>query len=219
MFNKFFLAPAILSVVGLLMGADAAFAQGGGHSSSGGHTSSGHSSPVHSNSHVGGGSGGGWHGGTNHHGDYHHNSFYPGVFGGYGLGSYGVGGYGLGAYGYDNYSYPRYSYYNGPAAPYYSPQADYYMPPTQYYVAPTAVAADYARVDVVLPDPQARVWFDGTLTNQTGTERVFNTPSLTMGAAYTYQVRASWMQGGQEVSHQRAVSVSPGRTTVVDFTR
>ena len=213
MFNKLLWAPAILSVAGLLVASNAAFAQHGSHShSSSAHISSGHSNSFHANVQ---------HGSTIHHGDDHRHSYYPGFFGGYGLGAYGVGGYGLGAYSpwYDNYSYPRYSYYNVPAVQYYTPPVDYFTPPAPYYVPPRAATADSATVRVILPDPQARVWFDGTLTNQTGTERVFSTPSLTMGSTYSYEVRASWLQGGQELTQRRAISVTPGQTTVVDFTR
>jgi hypothetical protein len=49
MFNKFLLVPAILSIAGMLMAADSAFAQRGGH---------------------GGGGHGGWHGGGGHGGGH-----------------------------------------------------------------------------------------------------------------------------------------------------
>jgi uncharacterized protein (TIGR03000 family) len=78
---------------------------------------------------------------------------------------------------------------------------------------------DYANVRVIVPDPQARVWFDGSLTSQTGTDRLYHTPYLTVGSTYRYQIRASWAKDGREVSQERTVSVTPGQTTLVDFTR
>jgi uncharacterized protein (TIGR03000 family) len=205
MMKKLFLLPAILSVAGLLMAADSAFAQRGG----GGHGGGGHSSGGHSS--------GGHYGGGYNHGGYSH--------GGYNHGGYYGGGYfgGLGVYGYDpwynGYSYPRYSYYSAPATQYYDAPTQYYAPPAQYYAPPAPVVNNYGNVRVILPDPQASVWFDGNATSSTGTERLFNTPALTMGSTYSYRVRASWMQGGREVTQERTVSVTPGQTAMVDFSR
>ncbi len=74
-----------------------------------------------------------------------------------------------------------------------------------------------ANIEVILPDPQARVWFDGTLTRETGTDRQFTTPSLTTSG--TYRIRASWTEAGREVIQEKVVNVTPNQTTVVDFTR
>jgi len=187
MLKRVLFAPAILSIAGLLMSADAAVAQRGGHS---GHSSGG-------GHHVGGGSGGFHHGGY-YHGGY---GYYPGIF---------EGNYPWYDAGPTYYGYPSYSNYNAPAAPYYEPPAPY---------QPSPVVSDYANIRVIVPDPQARLWFDGNATSQTGTDRVFHTPSLTIGSTYTYQIRASWTQGGREVTQERTVSVTPGQTTLVDFSR
>jgi uncharacterized protein (TIGR03000 family) len=201
MMNRFLLAPVILSIVGLLGGADSAFAQRGGGHGGGGHGGGGH---------VGGGHVGGGHGGNfGHHHGFYGGGYYPGFYG---------GGYYPGIFGgsypwYDTYTYPSYSYYDAPALQY------YYSPATEYYAPPAPVAADYANIRVIVPDPQGRVWFDGNRTSQTGTERLFSTPSLTMGSRYSYQIRASWMQGAREVSQERTVSVTPGQTTLVDFSQ
>ena len=190
MIKKLFLMPAILSIAGLLMAADSAFAYpgGGGH----GHVSGGH---------VGGGHGGGYYGGGYNRGGYYGGVglYAPGIFGGYDP-------------LYDSYSYPRYSYYSAPAV-------QYYDPPTQYFAQPAPVVNNYANIRVIVPDPQARVWFDGNGTSSTGTERLFHTPSLTMGSTSSYQIRASWMQSGREVTQERTVSVTPGQTAMVDFSR
>ena len=85
--------------------------------------------------------------------------------------------------------------------------------------SPAPVAADYAEIKVTVPDAKARVWFDGNSTIQTGKDRLFYTPTLKKGSTGTYQIRATWMQGGKEVSQTRNVMVTPGQTTVVDFSR
>jgi uncharacterized protein (TIGR03000 family) len=217
MFNKFLLVPAVFSIAGLLMGADSAFAQRGGGHGGGGHAGGGRGGGGHiSGGHISGGHISGGHVGTIHHNGFHHNGFHRGgvFYGGYYPGIFG------GSYPwYDSYTYPSYSYYYAPPTQYYSPPTQYYPPPTQYYDPPAQAVADYANVRVILPDPQARVWFDGSLTSQTGTDRLYHTPSLTAGSTYSYQIRASWTQGGREVSQERTVSVTPGQTTLVDFTR
>jgi uncharacterized protein (TIGR03000 family) len=79
--------------------------------------------------------------------------------------------------------------------------------------------ADAARIRVILPDAQARVLFDDTATKQIGVDRLFLTPPLTAKAANNYLIRATFMQGGREVTLERNVTVAPGRTYEVDFTR
>jgi len=193
MMKKLVLLPAILSIAGLLMAADSAFAQrGGGH---GGGYGGGH---------VGGGHGGGYYGG--HYGGHYGGGYFGGGYGYYG----GLGLYGYDPYYYPSYSYPSYSYYSDPGVQNYEPG---------YATQSAPVVNDYANVRVILPDSQARVWFDGSATRQTGTDRLFNTPSLTMGSTYNYQVRATWIRDGREVTQERTVTVTPGQTALVDFSR
>ncbi len=129
----------------------------------------------------------------------------------------GVGVYIGPSYGYGYYPYRTYdSYYYSPS--YYPPT--YYSAPAVEYVQPVqpaTVIADYANIRVLVADPAARVWFDDRLTSQQGTDRMFNTPSLT--STGTYRIRATWMRGNNEVAAERIVTVSPGQTVVVDFTR
>jgi uncharacterized protein (TIGR03000 family) len=160
--------------------------------------------------------------------------------GGFGLGSLGLGGYGLGSYGLGGYGYGRglgygygyggagYGYGSSAYSPYYSsaystPQYSFYpsnivvQQPTYVPQGPPAIPAGSAQVEVVLPDPNAKVWFDGALTQQTGVDRFFHTPALSPNSTSTYRVRASWMQDGSEVVQERVVSVTPGQTSVADF--
>jgi uncharacterized protein (TIGR03000 family) len=156
-------------------------------------------------------------------------AYNPGYRPGYNPGYRPAYNYSAYRYGYPNYRYsypysyaypyawygqayvaPNYSFYYAPSAPYYPPT--YSTPP----VAPTAAVAD---IRVLVPDPQARVWFDGQLTNSTGTDRLYHTPLLAFGGNYSYRVRAAWMQGGLEIIQESVVTAIPGETAVVDFTR
>lgn len=163
-------------------------------------------------------------------GDYHD---------GYGRGGYGRGGYyGDGFFGGGLGWYPGYflgggwPYWDGgyDDGPYYSgypdqPAIDSPVPnnsgaPAPAYAnAPIKVPADVAVIRVIVPDPQAQVWFEGQLMNPTGTDRYFQSPPLTAGGTFRYQIRAAWTQGPRQVSQERTVLVMPGQTSIVDFTR
>jgi uncharacterized protein (TIGR03000 family) len=166
-----------------------------------------------------------------------------GGFGGYGL--YGLGGgypyYGLGG-GYPYYGlgggYPNYGlgggYYS--SNPTYITQAYYpssgpsYVAPA--YIAPSAPGApdsgmqqppalpkNMAQIQVLLPDPEATLLFDGNKTTTLGRARVFDPPELEPGVQYHYKVTASWMQGGKVITDVRNVPVMGGQVSFVDFTR
>ena len=91
-------------------------------------------------------------------------------------------------------------------------------PRVSFYFAPGPDVGDSANIRVILPDPAARVWFDGAATMQTGSDRLFHTPALTAGFTASYRIRATWMEGDREVMHERDVDVMPGRNILVDFT-
>jgi uncharacterized protein (TIGR03000 family) len=204
---------------------------GGGHGGGGGHASSGaHWSGGHSGAHWSGGHNAGhWSGGAVHHGGYYH--------GGYG-GYYRYGyrpfyGYGLGywPYGYSNNYYSN-SYYS---APYYDSSDTYGVPDSSYvtpsYTYPSAqssypstelvvpAALNQARLDVIVPDPNAEIWIQGAKTTTTGTRRQYDSPALTPERSYTYTVKCVWSRNGGMVTEQRDVPVTAGATAVVDFTR
>ncbi|HEV3120046.1 MAG TPA: TIGR03000 domain-containing protein, partial [Gemmataceae bacterium] len=184
---------------------------GGGHfGGGGGHVSGGHF----------GGSRGGWYGGHDY-GHYRHN------FGGYGYYpyyDYGLyGGYSY-PYNYDNYSYPTYdSGYSGQVAPDFGYGADYAAPPAagyqqQLYPFSPATAQPDATAQVTVNVPaDARVWFEGMPTTSTGPVRHFQSPSLTSGSRYNYDVRASWNENGHEVTQTQQVEVTAGARVNVSF--
>jgi uncharacterized protein (TIGR03000 family) len=160
-----------------------------------------------------------WGGGYGWPGYYGYGGIYgwPGYWGG--LDDW-PGYYGGGFYGsyfnnplYDS-SYPYdygYSPYGGAAA--YGPTTDY----TGIGTNLPAVANNTAQIEVFVPEPNAQLWFNGQLTTTTGMTRDFTTPALQPGTTYSYNIRATWSQGGQAVSEQCVVPVTAGARVVVDF--
>jgi uncharacterized protein (TIGR03000 family) len=214
MIRKSWLILAVLSLGCVFAVADSAHAQRrgyyGGHGGSAGVVSYGGVTVGWGNPGYGYGNYG--------HGNYGYGNYGRGY--GYGSGLYGIG-YGSGYYSPSYYSYPSTSYYYAPSDYYYPstssyPSPNYYPSTAQTYPEPNPLPNNSAQVRVIVPDTQARVWFDGNLTQQTGTDRLFHTPPL-QGANNTYRVRATWMQSGREMTQERVVNVEPGRTATVDF--
>lgn len=170
-------------------------------------------------------------------------------FGGFGVSrGFGGYGYGLGYSSlyvpYPVYSYPYNSYYS---APQYGYSDNYYSAP-QIYTVPPVVAQPSYRTDSAAPETStatppsngiapvtytanssalmeihvpanATVWVDGNKTGQTGTTRLYQSPTLTPGSRYVYEVRARWMDNGQVVERKREVTVQAGEKSVEDFRR
>jgi uncharacterized protein (TIGR03000 family) len=191
--NKYVLFPVILCCAGLLATATPVHAQRGGRGAPGGFR------------------GGVYPGGVYRGGPYHY---------GYG---YGFGGFGLGIGFYGGYWYDPF---------WYGPGYGYYYPPTVVVGGPAAIAGmqatpapvpegapKNAQIKVLLPDANAKVWFDGNATTSTGTERIYHTPDLSPGTNPTYRIRAAWIANGKEMIEERIVPVAPGRGSVADFTR
>ncbi|HZZ80387.1 MAG TPA: TIGR03000 domain-containing protein [Gemmataceae bacterium] len=149
----------------------------------------------------------------NHRGYYRNGRYWPGYYGGWPY-YFGYSPYS----GYSPFYYSGYSPYYGSSG--YSPY-DYYgygYPYADSYYAPAAPQAtmDVGYVRVLLPDPDAQIWINGQAMTQSGVDRTFTTPLIS--APVTYQVRAEWMSYNQVMSNERTVTISPGATTVVDFT-
>jgi uncharacterized protein (TIGR03000 family) len=132
-------------------------------------------------------------------------------------------------YGYSTYT-PSYTYSTAPA--YYSSATpvrtyqSFYPSTSGSAVSPAAYSGSDTRtlgnavlVQVQVPQPDAQVWFGGTLTDQRGSVREYISPELTPGRDYVYEIRARWTENGQPVERTRTVYVKPGERTSVDFTR
>lgn len=78
---------------------------------------------------------------------------------------------------------------------------------------------DAAVIRLYIPDRFGDVSFDGVKTSSLGTTRYYVTHSLPGDKSMRYVVQANFRRGGETVSEERKVRVSPGKTAVVDFTR
>ncbi|SRR6266851_5174539 len=80
-----------------------------------------------------------------------------------------------------------------------------------YYRTSTTEAAMERAVLINLRVPaDAKIWFDGRETIQTGTARSFESPRLAVGPEYTYEVRIQSKRDGKEVTQTRQVIVHAG---------
>ncbi len=73
---------------------------------------------------------------------------------------------------------------------------------------PGSAQQDRVWMDVTAP-ADAKIRFEGTETHQTGTHRQFHSPALASGA-YRYEIQATWMENGKEISHRKTFAVRPG---------
>lgn len=162
------------------------------------------------------GGGGAYRGGPayGYRGGYYHGGYFYGPGFGFGLGFYPYY-YGAGPYWYNPIVVaPGYPYVPPAVVVQGQPEAP---PPPQ--ATPGEPAPKNAQIKVLVPDAQAKVWFDGNPTSSTGTERLFHTPDLAPGATSTYKIRARWTANGQQFEQELIVPVQAGRGSVADFTR
>jgi uncharacterized protein (TIGR03000 family) len=66
-----------------------------------------------------------------------------------------------------------------------------------------------ARINLSVP-ADAKIWFDGSPTQQTGTARSFESQPLDRSKAYGYQIRVQWKQDGKDVTKIRKIDVHAG---------
>jgi len=95
-------------------------------------------------------------------------------------------------------------------------------PPTPGSTLPAprlASAAGCLTLSIRVPQPAAEVWINDYKTQQTGLERLFESPPLPEDRLYDYQVTVRWQQWGQWRQEQRRVQGRPGEVLRVDFTQ
>jgi uncharacterized protein (TIGR03000 family) len=81
----------------------------------------------------------------------------------------------------------------------------------EYYRTSTTEASTELAVRINLRVPaDAKIWFDGSETIQTGTARSFESPPLVVGPEYAYQVRIQWKRDGKEITQTRHIVVHAG---------
>ncbi|MFN4261181.1 MAG: TIGR03000 domain-containing protein [Gemmataceae bacterium] len=71
---------------------------------------------------------------------------------------------------------------------------------------------------VVHVPADAVIWVDDTQSQQTGTERRYESPPIPAGQEYHYHLKACWTENGQPIELTRDVIVRPGQRAIVDFT-
>jgi len=198
---------------------------GGGHG--GGGFGGGHIGGGFGSGHVGGGFGGGhvggFPGGVNHGGFRYYrpnygfyNYGYPYGFYNYGSPYYGSYGYGYSPYYYDN------GQYSGSSPTSDSDSYGGYTDPLWFDADGTAAAAKSAQSDTlahvtVKVPADAHIWFNDTAMNSNGPVREFNSPPLTPGNRYFYQIKASWNEGGHDVTQTQRVEFTVGAHVSVSF--
>jgi uncharacterized protein (TIGR03000 family) len=73
-----------------------------------------------------------------------------------------------------------------------------------------------ALITVSVP-ADAEIWFEGTKMTSTGSVREYQSPPLTPGSGYTYDIRARWNENGHEVTQTQQVDVAAGSRVNVHF--
>src|SRR5258708_28036049 len=64
----------------------------------------------------------------------------------------------------------------------------------------------------------AKIWFDGQPTMQSGAARTFVSSPLTPGAQYSYVVRVAWHQSDLLIERARSITFKAGDQVNLDFT-
>jgi uncharacterized protein (TIGR03000 family) len=247
MFQKAFsfVGTLLLTGAAILMMPGLSQAQHGGGHGGGGHGGGGHGGGSHFGGYHGGGYHASFHSGSYHQGGYYggyrpsygyHHNYYPhygySPYSGYRHNYYPY--YGYPYYGSYNY-YPYSSYYpyygsTGYYSPAYGSEPDLgsdsavlplvsesYVPATPSYSNAVQAPADRpAHVTVRVP-ANAEIWVNDSKTTTTGSVREYQTPPLTPGKRYTYEIRARWSDNGQEVTQTQEVEVTAGVPTNVQF--
>jgi uncharacterized protein (TIGR03000 family) len=226
-----------LAGLALLLTAEPALAQrrggGGARGYRGGRVYAGGYRGGYARGYYRGGYYGGWRGGYNRSG-YAWNRGYSRPYYGWGGGYWGWGGYpavALGAgLGYPAYAWgtPYYgsTYYSTYSPTYFYPGGGTIAGGTTYAANPPTTSQSFygprqdpnaAQIEVLVPDPNAKVLFDGTKTQQRGKDRLFVTPPLPTDKELSYTITATWMENGQSVKRERRVAVSPGAQVRVNM--
>jgi uncharacterized protein (TIGR03000 family) len=192
-----------LAVASLLLLTNTAQAQrrgwGGGGWAGGGRSSWGVSVGTPGfGAYYGSGYNRGWggYGGYGSYGYYGDRYYRPGYSTGYYPRSYGGGDYGYSSY------YPSYdSSYSAPAP------------------APEAAATGSLNLEVHVPVADAKISVNGQASTQRGMTRWFTISDIAVGRPYRCEVRATWMEGGREVTQTRVVTAQAGETAQAVFNR
>jgi uncharacterized protein (TIGR03000 family) len=165
--------------------------------------------------------------------------YYPNYYGsnyGYNYPRYNNwSGYQNYSYSYPNYSYSNPNYYSYNTTPnissYTYPNSSNSIPYTGSYAAnPGQTSTSYygenqqlqpnqIRVKVTLPDPNARLIVENQPNQFQGNDRIIMSPPMDPNANmnYSYTMKATWMENGQEVTREKKIDVKLGQEYTVNF--
>jgi uncharacterized protein (TIGR03000 family) len=73
-----------------------------------------------------------------------------------------------------------------------------------------------ATIRVYVP-ADAKITVDGTPTKQTGGDRRYVSPPLSLGKKYVYTFRATWQDQGKAIVREKEVQIEGGKETTVDL--
>jgi uncharacterized protein (TIGR03000 family) len=114
---------------------------------------------------------------------------------------------------WNGYSYPGRPLFNK-APSFFAVSAPMDLQP----VPPASALSTPAPVVISVHVPaEAELWFDGNKTQQTGSDRTFQSPPLAAGKAFNYSLRARWMEDGKAVEQVQIVKVQAGQQAGVTF--
>jgi uncharacterized protein (TIGR03000 family) len=122
-------------------------------------------------------------------------------------------------YPYDWTSIP-WNGYSYPGRPLFKSSTCFAAPaPVELVPVPAgAVATSSAPAVVAVHVPaDAELWFDGSRTDQTGSDRSFESPPLPPGKVFHYTVRARWMDGGKRMEQFQLIQVRAGQQARATF--
>jgi uncharacterized protein (TIGR03000 family) len=74
-----------------------------------------------------------------------------------------------------------------------------------------------ARIEVLVPAADARLWIEGEETTSRGLARAYESPPVPTDRDFKYQVKIVWLEQGREVGREKTVTVRGGKTSTVDF--
>lgn len=82
---------------------------------------------------------------------------------------------------------------------------------------PTSPTENVAHLQIAAPGSDAEVWLNGVRTKQTGSVQRYQTPPMTPGEKYSYEVKARWTENGQSVERTRTIVVRANEKLKVDL--
>jgi uncharacterized protein (TIGR03000 family) len=83
--------------------------------------------------------------------------------------------------------------------------------------APVFVPEVRSEIRLKVP-AQAKIWFDGSPTDDAGISRRYVSPPLRPGVAYHYAIRVEWRDGDRVIKRNRDISFGAGERVSLDFT-